>query len=242
MNALPRLAAAMGMAAALGAASFGASAELLGPSTYVKPADSPFAGVAGLVIRDFEDGNTSFAGITFSPGWIHSGPGATSDSVDSDDGVIDGSGVQGHTLYSGGFQNSLTVTFDAGGLGGALPTHVGVVWTDVGFVGQGSFALGEVQFTATDGSGATLGTSAWIGVGDGNAEGGTAEDRFFGVRNAGGVKSITLTMSNSVDWEVDHLQYTTAPVPEPGTWALAAAGGLLLAGRLAACRGRKPAK
>ena len=57
------------------------------------------------------------------------------------------------------------------------------------------------------------------------------EDRFFGVQFAGGIRSITI--SNSAGGiEVDHIQYgAMAPVPEPGSWALMAAGLGLLARR-----------
>ncbi len=83
MKAFPWVTASIG-AAMLGAASLGAHAELFGPTPYAKFSDSPFASVPDLVVRDFEDGNTSFPGVTFSTGWIHSGPGIYSDSVDGD--------------------------------------------------------------------------------------------------------------------------------------------------------------
>jgi len=61
-------------------------------------------------------------------------------------------------------------------------------------------------------------------LGDGSAAGGTAEDRFFGAINAGGIQSFQISMGNSTDWEVDHLQFGLAAVPEPSTWLLAMAG------------------
>jgi hypothetical protein len=55
--------------------------------------------------------------------------------------------------------------------------------------------------------------------------GGTAEDRFFGATNAGGISKIVFWIPTSDDWEVDHLQYGTPTIiPEPGTAALLALG------------------
>src|SRR4029077_12276079 len=39
----------------------------------------------------------------------------------------------------------------------------------------------------------------------------TSEDRFLGIVNPDGISSVTLTMTNSINWEVDHLQYGYLP-------------------------------
>jgi hypothetical protein len=51
--------------------------------------------------------------------------------------------------------------------------------------------------------------------GDGSVLGQTAEDRFFGAKNASGISKITI-ITNSKDWEIDHLQYgNQKTIPEP---------------------------
>jgi hypothetical protein len=153
--------------------------------------------------------------------------------VDGDDGAIDGSGTGGHSFYSNFAASTLTITFSAAALG-ALPTHAGLVWTDVGNVTSGTTGFGPVTFAAADQNGASLGSIGPFALGDGVFNGSTAEDRFFGVVNPGGISSITISMSNSVDWEVDHLQFgrvAASAVPEPGFAALLCASapvGLLL--------------
>lgn len=225
-------AALAAIAIALGMGGTGAHADILGPSPYLSAADSPFAGVAGLVIETFEDGALNTPGVTASPAWFVSGPSVFSDSVDADDGAIDGSGTAGHAFYSAGSQTSVTFTFDAAALGGHLPTHAGLAFTDVGNVFSGSAGFGTVTFSAFDAAGVQIGTSAVAVLGDGSAMGGTAEDRFFGVIHAAGVKRITMSMDNSADWEVDHLQYTAA-VPEPSTYAMLALGVVAIGARVA---------
>lgn len=89
-----------------------------------------------------------------------------------------------------------------------------MVWTDVGFTDFG-LGFGDVQFEAFDAGGNSLGATTALNLGDGLASGGTAEDRFFGVVNLGGISRIEMTIPASSDWEVDHLQY--GAVPEPGT-------------------------
>jgi hypothetical protein len=61
----------------------------------------------------------------------------------------------------------------------------------------------------------------FAGIPDGSASGTTAEDRFLGVTDAGGIKAIRISNSSG-GIELDHIQYGTmmAPVPEPTTWAL----------------------
>lgn len=205
----------------LGGVATAHGATILGPTPYLQAADSPFSSetFGTFYLDNFEDGLLNQPGVTASAGWIVAGHGTFTDSVDADDGLVDGSGLNGESYYSNN-QTSATFTFDAAVLG-ALPTHAGIVWTDVGYSDVGLF-YGTVYFEAFDSSNNSLGTvSAFLG--DGAATGQTAEDRFFGAINAGGISKIVISMPGSGDWEIDHLQYGLA-VPEPSTYALMAVG------------------
>jgi hypothetical protein len=217
------LATSLGIACA----NTSAKADFLGPTPYLSFADSPFSGqpFSYFFLENFESGALTVPGVTPSPGWVVLGPGPFTDSVDADDGVIDGSGTKGHSFFSNGSSSSLTFTFNAAALGGHLPTVAGIVWTDVGNVASGTLGFGPVSFSATNELGNSLGSIGPFTLGDGNAMGGTAEDRFFGVRNPGGISSITITTANSTDWEVDHLQFGfAAAVSEPSSFVLTAIG------------------
>lgn len=196
-----------------------ANAQLLGPSPYLSSADSPFAGLSitpggYFFLEDFEDHLVNTPGIT-SNGTVATVAGFSGsiiDSVDADDGAINGTNgngaVFGDSLFSGA--GNITVTFNAGTLG-AFPTHAGFVWTD---------GAGSITFEAFDALGVSLGTVIGNHA-DGDFGGGTAEDRFYGVTNAGGISSITI--SNPAGIEVDHVQYGTlqaVTVPEAGTLPL----------------------
>jgi len=205
----------------------GAMAQYSGPTPYLSAADSPFA---SAVIEDFEDGSLT-AGITADAGVVL-GPGPQTDSVDGDDGAIDGSGTGGHSWYLSA--SSVTFRFDAGVLGG-LPTKAGLVWTDVGAVSSGDFGFADVTFEAFDQNGGSLGVTGPYLLGDGQVTGGTAEDRFFGIVNAGGVSAIKISVPSSNDWEVDHVQYAEV-VPEPALMGALALGAALIKGRRKAGR------
>ena len=205
-----------------------ALATFITSAPYSQFSDSPFFAVANgnpnFYLETFEDGLLNTPGVSPVNGFV-AGVSPSVDSVDGDDGVFDGNGNAGHSWYSGGVATSISFSFDAGILS-QLPTHVGIVWTDVGISGPG-FPEGfdSIALRAFDVNGASLGGILFNNLGDGNVLGGSAEDRFFGAIFAGGISKITITsLGGSGDWEVDHLQYGIQAVPVPGAaWLLAPA-------------------
>lgn len=196
----------------------GGSPTFLGPTPYLSKADSPFIAdinAGHVYLETFECGNLTVPGVTPSTGTIIP-PGFEGliDSVDADDGVIDGSGLNGHSFFSGDGATGVTFTFNQTTLG-AFPTQVGIVWTDGG---------GTTTFEAFDSMGVSLGTIGPVAIADASNAGGTAEDRFFGVTFPGGISAIKIS-NTSGGIEVDHLQFglyasaTTTPcgvgVPTP---------------------------
>lgn len=194
-----------------------ASAQTFGPSTYVQTSNSPFSVLdftgGYFHLEDFEDGALNTPGASALGGAV-AGPSNFTDSVDADDGFIDGLGRNGHSYIANGFE--LEFVFSDAVLGN-YPTHVGIVWTDVGNTFGDIFGVSLVEVFAFDPDGVTIGFISST-VGDGRIDGTTADDRFFGFEHAGGIASLLLVMPNSQDWEVDHLQY--GYVPEPATLAL----------------------
>ena len=165
----------------------GVPAAFLGPTPYLSVADSPFAAdinAGHVYLETFECGNLTVPGVTFSTGTIIP-PGFEGlvDSVDADDGSIDGSGLAGHSLFTGDGATGITFTFNQTTLG-AFPTQVGIVWTDGG---------GTATFEAFDSIGASLGVIGPVAIGDASNSGETAEDRFFGVTFPGGISAIKIS-------------------------------------------------
>lgn len=199
-----------------------AAPVFFGPSSYLSEADIPGGfyqtGVPAF-LDNFEDGPGIGGGLTASHG-SRIGPGAFTgarDSVDGDDGAIDGSGVTGSSWFSGSGATGVQFTYT----GSDLPTAFGLVWTD---------GAGSITFKAFDGSDTLLFSQTFNGIPDGSVSGTTAEDRFFGLTFDGGIKSIFISNSGG-GIEVDHVQYGTmfaAPIPEPDTWALLLAGLALI--------------
>jgi len=202
-----------------GSSSFGVT--LFGPAPYTSEGDSPYTPISysWFYLEDFEDGALNTPGVSANAGFVLN-PGALTDSVD----------LGGRSYYAGGgHTTTLTFTFNAGALGGVLPTSAGIVWTDVGFLLDNSLGgPSDVLFEAFDAFNQSLGVIGPVALGDNAFDGDQAEDRFFGMTNAGGISRISITMPNSDDWEVDHLQYGYA-LPGPasiGALGIAAVLGL----------------
>jgi hypothetical protein len=198
-----------------------ADPTLLEPTPYLSFSDSPFNGVAFDYFHNetFEDHLLDTPGLSANTGGVTSvvfGP-SIHDSVDADDGAVDGSGLAGDDYFTGNGAAGVTFSFSAAALG-ALPTSAGIVWTDGGFGAPVTFSafgpLGELLFTVTRG-----------GFADGSNNGETAEDRFFGVVNATGISAIFIGNAGG-GMEVDHVQYgrNVAAIPEPETYVLLLAG------------------
>ena len=224
----------------------------LGPTPYLSAADSPFD-LSGLgttfYLEDFEDPEPLSNQVFRTPGiretfgaqpWGPSSPPfIQTDSVDADDGVIDGDGSQGRSLpgqplFISGSTIGLGIRleFDEAVLGG-LPSAVGFTLTDTGTGGLFSYepfnrsaqSLGRVELSVP---------------GDGDIHGATAEDRFFGVTDPHGIGSMIITLRGPleqlVQLEIDHVQYGNI-VPEPSGLFLFVAG-LVVILAVRAVRGR----
>src|SRR5437764_4303466 len=91
----------------------------IGPTPYLSKNDSPFLtsiNAGTTFLETFESGALATPGVTVSAGSVI-GPGGLTDSVDADDGAIDGSGTNGHSFFSGAGSTGITFTFDANVLG-----------------------------------------------------------------------------------------------------------------------------
>ncbi len=190
---------------------------------YVSSGDSPFdlfGPDSDFFLEDFEDGLLNTPGLLGFGGEIRF-PSSFTDSVDLDDNVLDGFGVDGHNYWAFFGEGSLgplaRFEFDPKVLGG-LPRSVGVVWTDGNF-------LATTFFEAFGPNGESLGTMDFFLLGDDGHRGGTGEDRFMGVIFEGGISAIEVS-ADLGRIELDHVQYGDI-MPAPGVLALLGLSGLL---------------
>jgi hypothetical protein len=212
----------------------------LPPTPYLSAADSPFD-MSGLgttfFLEDFEDGDFDWpAGMTTTR-YVVNDPSPLTDSVDGDDGIIDGSGTAGYSLkpdsiyvnFSNppGWINGIDIFFDETQLG-FLPNVFGFVWTD-GM--RDSF----ISLHFDDGNNVRHGIVYRPPFMDESYAGETAEDRFIGFTSDAGIKRVDITngvyIVQYVDqFEIDHLQFGLM-VPEPGFGVVPCAGLFALLGR-----------
>lgn len=214
MRSIRRLLALLALLASMAFASPAIAATFFfEDSPYLSAADIPiglYAGGTPIALEDFEDGTLDF-GIGVSGG--RAIPPGRVDSVDGDDGVIDGSGTNGVAWFIEGGAGVAELIFTLPG----LPTAAGIVWTD-------GDANHVTHFEAFGPGMVSLGVVGPFDLGDAFNTGETAEDRFFGVRDAGGILALRVANSNaSGGLEVDHVQFG-AMVPEPTTALLLTLG------------------
>lgn len=188
-----------------------------GAKPYLSRNDSPWnTNAPGFTLLTFEDSLLLPTGVATSGGISNFG--TLTDSIDADDGVIDGSGISNgfvsHSVFGGGVIN---FTFDVLLLG-ALPQRAGLVWTD---------GAGIITFEAFDANGTSLGTVSGDHA-DGSNASTTGEDRFYGVEYSGGISRIQIR-NTAGGTEADHLQY--GPIPSPGVLSVLGLSGLIASRR-----------
>jgi hypothetical protein len=156
-----------------------------------------YQGSTPTALEDFLDCSLDFGIIESSGQPLSStgGGGCTTnfevDSVDGDDGLVDGNGLGGASWFG---DKIMTFTF-------ASPvTAAGLVFTD-------GFPSTDTYFSAYAPGGAPLGTIGPFVLGDAAFNSLTAEDRFFGVRNPNGIGSIRISQPAGTKLEIDHVQY-----------------------------------
>jgi hypothetical protein len=181
-------------AALLAVASNAAHAvDYFGPTPYLSTLDTPAGFASGaMTIEDVEDGVLD-ARLSFPLVVEVALPSSLTDSVDADDGAIDGSGTSGRSIFRA--IALIEVVFAP-----PLPVSAGLVWTDGG-------SSTDVTFEAFGANGLSLGSFGPFTLGDNSNFGSTAEDRFFGARDAGGITRLRVSHTSG-GIEIDHIQYS----------------------------------
>jgi PKD domain len=160
-------------------------------------------------LEDLRDGTVNTPGLTVSP--LNIVPG---DSVDEDDGAVNGNGTSPFSLRGDGSNNAqLELRFKAGVLG-KLPTHVGVVLTDGNKNAKTRVDVFDASGTLVGTTNANLTNSFLDNSFNGGAVG---EDRFFGFISAQGIAGMTVTNiraggSGSSAFTIDHIHYGFDPI------------------------------
>ena len=195
-----------------------AATTTYGPSAYFQFGDAPDGFLCnGCVawVEDFEMGTLDpFLSIDngdiLMPNAFSGVMNSVTDSVDGDDGVVDGWGNGGHSWFTGADNaddNHLTVSF-------ASPVKsAGLVITD------GDRLSTTFLVEAFDSMGNSVGLIDTGDIADDFFTGETEEDRFVGFRDMdASITSMTVTMVGGIGIEIDHIYWQEfCAIPEPAT-------------------------
>jgi hypothetical protein len=178
------------------------------PAPYLSTANSTLNPLSPTYFNeDFEDGALNIPGVSFTAvgGGVVNGL-----SVDADDGSINGSGALGKSFSSTTQASVNNLTFFFSQVAGQWPKQVGIVMT---FGNTGSLGL-----TSYDTS---LNPSASLTLGVINMSGSTNEAFMMTFTDNAGIGAIVLQTNQAItNFNYDHLQFDTAPVPEPASLVL----------------------
>lgn len=202
-----------------------AAAIAFHPATpYVQTGDasSLFDSEWAVHIEDFEDNSIDpFLDISGNilPPFFGTGADNLTDSIDGDDGTLDGNGNAGYSLFNS--NRSITITFES------PVTNAGLVWTD------GDPNSAGVTLEAFDDEGMSLGIKDYMDLADDSFTGETAEDRFIGATDMSGIKSLivsNLPDGNGIEIDHVHWQDCSVAIPEPAAFAMLLFGLLGIGG------------
>jgi hypothetical protein len=205
----------------LSAGAVSRAATMFGPVPYLSLDDTPaglFAAGGPVVTQTFEDatgpwltGFTVDCGSRIGPNSISGGGFPVTDSVDGDDGTIDGSGTLGGSWFCE--SNDMLIRF--------LDPVVaaGVAVTD----GDRRLTNVRLEFLGLEGSPiATFDPGRFV---DEVYNGTTAEDRFMGVRSpTAAIAAIRVAIDVGTGFEIDHLQFQAIPEPAGGLLGMGLGG------------------
>jgi hypothetical protein len=196
----------------------------LGPTPYLRVEDSPFdlSGLGStMFLDDLEDG--ALDGPLISPDTRVRGPGLFTDSVDADDGVVDGQGNGAHSLETTRYIVHPTFPWTYRTFFDIIftdidnrPNAFGIVWTD-------GFEQSSVELQFVSPSGTNIGVCSYDSLMDGANTGESAEDRFIGIiadqpiGHIGGFSQSVGFEPPSERLELDHIQFGRQAFPEPSS-------------------------
>ena len=206
------------------------AATIHGPTPYVDLTDTPDGVFSvgpndSLHVENFEDPNGPWeecfsidVGERIGPKFVSGDNIPVTDSVDSDDGAIDGDGTMGSSWFAN--SRSLTISFDS-------PTKAaGFVFTDT----DTSATMISISAYGVDGA-ELIRQDFDTSFVDDVFTGTTVDDRFFGITAMGSdlIAKVKVAIDRGTGIEIDHVQFIKT-VPEPSALALVGIGLLGLGG------------
>lgn len=223
-------------ASAMAASGTQGAITVLGPIPHLSSSSSPFSAqhrTNEFYLEDFEDGQLNTPGIIDDYAINgHSAilpPSPLTDSVDEDDGQIDGSGTAGHSLISTFITFQLSdpqvsfrhfrFTLNKDYFSSGYPNAFGFVWTD-GSPGS------TLRLRIFDVAGELVKEQRFHGLGDDANGGTTADDMFFGVlsdQGIGAVEIASVFFGDDRSFEIDHLQYGIVVPESSSVWGMSLA-------------------